>query len=138
LAAEVSFDRRGVVLEDKVAVQVPEIRFQHPVSVEFADRRRGLSRRRRDRTLSARLFRQRPDPCIMTQLHAFSRRLEIPLTTIAVNAWLHWQARQRGRGPYESDTVAFTLAIDLGGDARSTTRSGWSPPQPRAALSSSR
>jgi len=28
--------------------------------------------------------------CIMTQLRAFARRLEIPLTTIAVKARLHW------------------------------------------------
>src|SRR5262249_5518877 len=55
--------------------------------------------------------------CIMTQLRAFSRRLEIPLTTIAVNARLHWQASQRGRAPYESAPVGFTLDIDLGGDA---------------------
>src|SRR5919197_4104573 len=39
--------------------------------------------------------------CIMTQLRAFSRRLEIPLTTIAVNTRLHWQAQQRGHAPHE-------------------------------------
>lgn len=55
--------------------------------------------------------------CIMTQLRAFSRRLEIPLTTIAINARLHWQAEQRGREPYESTPVAFRLDIDLGGEA---------------------
>jgi len=53
----------------------------------------------------------------MTQLRAFSRRLEIPLMTIAVNARLHWQAEQRGREPYESAPVAFTLDIDLGSEA---------------------
>lgn len=55
--------------------------------------------------------------CIMTQLRAFSRRLDIPLTTIAVNTRLHWQAEQRGNAPYESAPVAFTLDIDLGGGA---------------------
>jgi uncharacterized OsmC-like protein len=55
--------------------------------------------------------------CIMTQLRAFSRRLEIPLTTIAVTTRLHWEARQRGRDPYESAPIAFTLDIDLGGGA---------------------
>jgi len=55
--------------------------------------------------------------CIMTQLRAFARRLEIPLTTIAVKARLHWQAQQRGREPYESSPVAFTIDLDLGGAA---------------------
>jgi uncharacterized OsmC-like protein len=55
--------------------------------------------------------------CIMTQLRAFSRRLDIPLTTIGVNTRLHWQAEQRGNGPYESAPVAFTMDIDLGGGA---------------------
>lgn len=55
--------------------------------------------------------------CAMTQLRAFARRLEIPVTTIAVNAQLHWQAEQRGREPYESAPVGFTLDIDLGGGA---------------------
>ena len=55
--------------------------------------------------------------CIMTQLRAFSRRLHIPVTTIGVKARLHWEAHQRGGAPYESAPVAFTLDIDLGGDA---------------------
>jgi uncharacterized OsmC-like protein len=55
--------------------------------------------------------------CVMTQLRAFSRRLEIPLTTIAINTRLHWQAQQRGNAPYESEPVAFTMDIDLGGEA---------------------
>jgi len=55
--------------------------------------------------------------CIMTQLRAFSRRLEIPVTTIAVNTRLHWEAHQRGHAPYESAPIAFMMDIDLGGDA---------------------
>ncbi len=55
--------------------------------------------------------------CVMTQLRAFSRRLNIPLTEFSVNGRCHWRAEQRGRGPYESEPVAFTLDIDLGGDA---------------------
>jgi uncharacterized OsmC-like protein len=55
--------------------------------------------------------------CVMTQLRAFSRRLEIPLTTIAVNTRLRWEAQQRGRAPYESAPIAFTLDFDLGGGA---------------------
>jgi len=55
--------------------------------------------------------------CIMTPLRAFSRRLDIPLTTIGVNTRLHWEAQQRGNGPYESAPIAFTMDIDLGGGA---------------------
>jgi uncharacterized OsmC-like protein len=55
--------------------------------------------------------------CVMTQLRAFAPRLGIPLTTIAVNTRLHWQAQQRGREPYQSAPVEFALDIDLGGGA---------------------
>jgi len=55
--------------------------------------------------------------CVMTQLRAFSRRLDIPLTTIAIDTRLHWEAQQRGNAPYESAPVAFTMDIDLGGGA---------------------
>ena len=55
--------------------------------------------------------------CIMTQLRAFSRRLDIPLTTIAVDTRLHWEAHQRGNAPYESAPIAFTMDLDLGGGA---------------------
>jgi uncharacterized OsmC-like protein len=60
--------------------------------------------------------------CVMTQLRAFSRRLEIPLTEFSVKARCHWEARQRGRSPYESAPIAFTLDIDLGGDASEADR----------------
>jgi uncharacterized OsmC-like protein len=55
--------------------------------------------------------------CVMTQLRAFSRRLEIPLTEFSVNTRCHWEARQQGRRPYESAPLGFTLDIDLGGQA---------------------
>ena len=55
--------------------------------------------------------------CIMTQLRAFSRRMRIDVTTISVDARMHWKAHQRTEVPYESEAVAFTLDIDLGGGA---------------------
>jgi uncharacterized OsmC-like protein len=60
--------------------------------------------------------------CVMTQLRAFSRRLGIPLGEFTVNARCHWQGRQRGREPYESAPVAFTLDIDLGDGASEEDR----------------
>jgi uncharacterized OsmC-like protein len=55
--------------------------------------------------------------CVMTQLRAFSRRLEVSLTDFSVNTRCHWEAKQRGRAPYESAPIAFTIDIDLGGNA---------------------
>jgi uncharacterized OsmC-like protein len=55
--------------------------------------------------------------CVMTQLRAFSRRLDIPLAEFSVNTRCHWEARQRGNTPYESAPIEFTLDIELGGDA---------------------
>ena len=55
--------------------------------------------------------------CVMTQLRAFSRRLEVPLTDFSVNTRCHWEAKQHGRAPYESAPIAFTIDIDLGGNA---------------------
>jgi uncharacterized OsmC-like protein len=55
--------------------------------------------------------------CVMTQLRAFAGRLEIPLTEFSVKTRCHWEARQHGRRPYESAPLAFTMDIDLSGDA---------------------
>ncbi|MGH7095353.1 MAG: OsmC family protein [Stellaceae bacterium] len=55
--------------------------------------------------------------CIMTQLRAFSRRLDVHVTEFTVDARCHWEATQLGNAPYESAPIAFTLDIDLGGGA---------------------
>lgn len=55
--------------------------------------------------------------CVMTQLRAFSKRLRIPIGDVAVNTRCHWQAVQVGTAPYESEPVAFTMDVDIGGDA---------------------
>lgn len=55
--------------------------------------------------------------CVMTQLRAFSRRLRIAVSTIAVDAKAQWRGTQTGGAPYESAPVGFWLDIDLGGDA---------------------
>ncbi len=55
--------------------------------------------------------------CIMTQLRAFSKRLDIDVTEFFVNCRCHWQAEQTGTQPYESAPVGFTLDIDLRGSA---------------------
>ncbi len=60
--------------------------------------------------------------CIMTQIRAFSKRLGIPVTTIKLRCRLHWEGRQRGRDPYVSDPVGFSIDIDLDGDASDEDR----------------
>jgi uncharacterized OsmC-like protein len=98
------------------------LRGQHPVTVELPSDEG--PKHGGDGTAPSPLayFASALAACIMTQLRAFSRRLDIPLTTIAVNTRLHWQAEQRGNAPYESAPVAFTMDIDLGGAASTPDR----------------
>ncbi len=55
--------------------------------------------------------------CIMTQLRAFSKRLDVQVTDFTVNCKCQWEATQVGNAPYESRGVGFTLDIDLHGGA---------------------
>jgi len=55
--------------------------------------------------------------CVMTQLRAFARRLDIAIGDIVVNTRCHWQAQQTGNAPYESAPIGFTMDIDIGGEA---------------------
>lgn len=55
--------------------------------------------------------------CVMTQIRAFSKRLNISVDTFSVTTRCHWQAQQTGSAPYESAPVAFTMDIDIGGGA---------------------
>jgi len=92
-------------------------RFRHPVSVELpTDEGAGHGG---DGTAPYPLayFAAGLTACIMTQLRAFSRRLNVPVAEFTVNTRCHWEARQVGNAPYESAPIAFTMDIDLGGDA---------------------
>ena len=51
--------------------------------------------------------------CVMTQIRAFSKRLKIPIGEVRVDAKLHWEGRQKGRDPYVTAPVGFSLDIDL-------------------------
>ena len=55
--------------------------------------------------------------CIMTQLRAFSKRLDIPLNGCKVSARIEWVAEQEGRQPYVSSPVSFGFDIELDTDA---------------------
>lgn len=60
--------------------------------------------------------------CVMTQLRAFARRLNIAVGRIAVNTHCHWKARQQGDAPYESAPISFTMDIDLGDETAEADR----------------
>jgi uncharacterized OsmC-like protein len=55
--------------------------------------------------------------CVMTQIRAFSKRLNIDVDSYSVNTRCHWEARQSGSAPYESAPVQFTMDIDIRGSA---------------------
>jgi uncharacterized OsmC-like protein len=55
--------------------------------------------------------------CVMTQIRAFSKRLGIPVGRFSVRTRCHWQAQQSGNQPYESAPIAFTMDVDIEGDA---------------------
>ena len=60
--------------------------------------------------------------CVMTQIRAFSRRLNISIDGFSVKTRCHWQARQRSKAPYESEPVAFTMEVDIEGEASETDK----------------
>lgn len=93
------------------------LRGQHPVSVELPTDEGPYHGGDGTAPYPLAYFASALTACVMTQLRAFSRQLEIPLTTIAVNTRLHWEARQRGAAPYESAPIGFALDLDLGGGA---------------------
>lgn len=55
--------------------------------------------------------------CLMTQLRAFSKRLRVDAGAIRLHTRLHWRGRQRGREPYVTEPVAFTIDIEMDGAA---------------------
>lgn len=55
--------------------------------------------------------------CLMTQIRAFSKRLDTPIRDVEVKARLHWSGEQDGDQPYETAPVAFDLDVDIDSDA---------------------
>ncbi len=55
--------------------------------------------------------------CLMTQIRAFSKRLNTPIRHVEVKARLHWNGEQSGDDPYETSPVAFDLDVDIDSDA---------------------
>ncbi|MBT7955378.1 MAG: OsmC family protein [Rhodospirillaceae bacterium] len=55
--------------------------------------------------------------CLMTQLRAFSKRLDVPLNDVSVAGRCHWRGTVVGRNPYETEPIAFDLDIELDTEA---------------------
>jgi uncharacterized OsmC-like protein len=53
--------------------------------------------------------------CVMTQIRAFSKRLDMDVASFDVKTRCHWQAEQTGRAPYVSEPVAFDMDVDIHG-----------------------
>ena len=57
--------------------------------------------------------------CIMTQLRAFSRRMQIPIDGVTVTARFAWEGTQTGRAPYVTGPKGFGFDIDFDSSAPS-------------------
>ena len=55
--------------------------------------------------------------CLMTQIRAFSKRLKINIRGVDVTAIIRWQAKSKGRDPYEASPLGFQLDVDMDSDA---------------------
>ncbi|HID67068.1 MAG TPA: OsmC family peroxiredoxin [Roseibacterium sp.] len=55
--------------------------------------------------------------CLMTQIRAFAKRLDIEMRGVEVKARLHWKGEQIGNDPYVTDPVSFSLDVDVNSDA---------------------
>jgi uncharacterized OsmC-like protein len=55
--------------------------------------------------------------CLMTQIRAFSKRLDIPINGVVVKGHYRWIGRQTGRDPYVGSPGGFSFDIDVDSDA---------------------
>ena len=55
--------------------------------------------------------------CLMTQIKAFSKRLNVQIDGVEVDARFHWQGTQVGRAPYSGRQREIELDIDIKSDA---------------------
>jgi uncharacterized OsmC-like protein len=55
--------------------------------------------------------------CLMTQIRAFAKRLDVPINGVVVTGHYRWTGRQVGREPYVGSPGGFSFDIDLDSDA---------------------
>ncbi len=55
--------------------------------------------------------------CLMTQIRAFAKRLNVPINGVEVTGHYRWIGRQTGREPYVGSPGGFSFDIDLDSDA---------------------
>lgn len=51
--------------------------------------------------------------CLMTQIRAFSQRLDTPIESVQVTARIKWQGRQQGSAPYRTEPVGIEIDLDI-------------------------
>jgi uncharacterized OsmC-like protein len=114
---EVIFDAEGrnaVDFRNEVTVH---LRGKHPASVDLPTDEGPLHGGKGTAPYPLAYFTSGLTACVMTQLRAFSRRLNIEAGEIAINTRCHWEALQQGDEPYESAPISFTMEVEIGGDA---------------------
>ena len=62
--------------------------------------------------------------CLMTQIRAFAKRMDITVNNVEVKARLHWTGVQQDDDPYVTHPKAFDLDVDIDSpaDAEALTR----------------
>ena len=55
--------------------------------------------------------------CLMTQIRAFAKRLNIPINGVVVKGHYRWIGRQTGREPYVGSPGGFSFDIDVDSEA---------------------
>jgi uncharacterized OsmC-like protein len=114
---EVIFDAEGVndaKFRNNVKVH---LRGPHAVSYELPTDEGGIHGGDGTAPYPLAYFTSGLTACVMTQIRAFSKRLGIPVGRFSVSTRCHWQAQQHGNEPYESEPIAFTMDVDIEGDA---------------------
>lgn len=51
--------------------------------------------------------------CLMTQIRAFSKLLDMPVTSVTATARIKWRGRQLGNAPYRTEPVGLEIDLDI-------------------------
>lgn len=55
--------------------------------------------------------------CLMTQIRAFAKRLNVSLDGVTIEGAAHWQAHLSGRKPYTTEPLGFDLDVKIDSNA---------------------
>jgi uncharacterized OsmC-like protein len=63
------------------------------------------------------LFTTALGACVMTQIRAFAKMLKIEVKDVNVHVRMEWELIQKGKEPYETAPVGFTMDVEIDSDA---------------------